>query len=110
MKQGEIWYTDLNSSKAKEQRGIRPVVIISGNLLNEHTPLVIVCPLTTKLKHYHGNLILSPNKRNKLTAESEVMTFHVRSISKTRLKRRIGKITLDELQQIKNCLDDILRY
>lgn len=110
MKQGEIWYADLSPTKAKEQRGIRPVVIISGNLLNEHTPLVIVCPLTTKLKHYHGNLILSPNKRNKLMAESEVMTFHVRSISKTRLKRKIGKITPDELQQIKNCLDDILRY
>ncbi len=32
MKQGEIWYADLNPTKGNEQAGLRPVVIMSGNL------------------------------------------------------------------------------
>jgi mRNA interferase MazF len=50
MRQGEIWYANLNPSKGSEQAGFRPVVIVSGNLLNEHLPVVIVMPLTTKIK------------------------------------------------------------
>ena len=36
MKQAEIWYADLNPIKDNEQAGYRPVVIISGNLLNKY--------------------------------------------------------------------------
>jgi mRNA interferase MazF len=52
MRQGEIWYADLNPVKGSEQAGFRPVVILSGNLLNENLPIVIVAPLTTKIKNY----------------------------------------------------------
>lgn len=110
MKQGEIWYADLNPTKGSEQQGFRPVLILSGDLLNENTPLVIICPLTTKIKRYHGNVILEPSKENCLTLESEILTFHVRSVSKLRLKEKIGKVTPVELEQVKQCLNDILRY
>ena len=34
MKQGEIWYADLEPVKGSEQSGKRPVVIISGPAMN----------------------------------------------------------------------------
>lgn len=110
MKQGEIWYADLNPTTGSEQRGGRPVVIVSGNLLNDNTKIVIVCPITSKLKHYYGNVILVPDEINGLKKESEILTFHIRSVSKIRLKQRIGVIQEDELVKIKNTLSDILRY
>lgn len=110
MKQGEIWDLYLDPTLENEQTGRRPGVIISGDLLNKYLPIVIICPLTTKLKKYKGNITLTPNKINNLKKESEVLTFHIRSVSKTRLKNRIGKITNDELKSIKSGLDDILRY
>lgn len=110
MKQGEIWYANLNPTEGSEQHGFRPVVIISGNLLNQHTPIIIVCPLTSKLKYYHGNVILHPNEQNKLKTKSEILTFHIRSVSQTRLKEKIGAISNKELQHIKNTLDDLLSY
>jgi mRNA interferase MazF len=82
MKQGEIWYADLNPTQVSEQAGLRPVVIISGNLLNQHPNIVIVVPLTTKVKKYKGNPILKPSKENGLKEESEMLVFHVRSVSK----------------------------
>jgi len=110
VRQGEIWFANLNPTKGSEQSGFRPLVIISGNMLNEHLQVVITCPLTTKIKNYKGNVVLQPNEYNKITQPSEILIFHIRSVSKERLVRRIGNISSDELAIIKQGLDDILRY
>lgn len=110
MNQGEIWYADLNPTTGGEQSGFRPLVIISGNLLNEYLNVVITCPLTTKVKNYKGNVVLTPSKTNKLKEISEILVFHIRSVSKERLVRKIGNITKAELASLKRGLDDILRY
>lgn len=110
MKQCEIWLADLDPVKGSEQKGFRPVVIISGNMLNKYLPIVIACPLTSKIKAYKGNVILEPNEMNGLSEKSEVLTFHIRSISQERLSKKIGKITKAELTQLKQTLNDILKY
>jgi mRNA interferase MazF len=108
--QGEIWQADLNPVKGSEQAGFRPVVIMSGNLLNQHLPIVIVVPLTTKIKRYKGNPILSPSSLNGLKSESEMLVFHIRSVSKDRLTKKIGKIEAVELSKATQTLNDILKY
>ncbi len=110
MKQGEIWELYLDPVAGREQGGRRPAVIVSGNLLNEYLEVVIVCPLTTSIKNYKGNLIIEPNKQNGLEKKSEVLTFHIRSVSKNRLHKRLGKITNKDVDYIKETLGDILRY
>jgi len=110
MKQAEIWYADLNPVKGSEQKGYRPVVIISGNLLNKYLNIVIVCPLTTKIKNYKGNPVLNPDEKNGLKKPSEILIFHIRSISKGRLVKKIGKITEEELEMLKKGLNEIMKY
>ncbi len=110
MKQGELWYANLNPSKGSEQAGMRPIVILSGNLLNEHLNIVICCPLTTKIKNYKGNLVLNPNSENKLKKKSEILTFHIRSVSKERLTKKIGTISSEQIAQLKTYLGEILTY
>lgn len=110
MKQGEIWYANLNPAKDSEQAGHRPVVIVSGNLLNEHLNIVICCPLTTKVKNYKGNVVLNPNASNHLEHPSEILTFHIRSLSKNRLTKKVGKISTNELNSLKMGLNEILTY
>ncbi len=110
MKQGEIWYADLNPAKGREQAGLRPVVIISGDLLNQHLTTVIVIPLTTKIKKYKGNPVVSPGKTNGFKEESEMLVFHIRSVSKDRLVRKVGSIEPEELNLAVKTLNDILKY
>ncbi len=110
MKQGEIWYTSLNPTEGSEQAGYMPVLVLSGNLANEYAPVVICCPLTTKLKNYQGNPILEPNAQNGLKEKSEVMMIHIRSLTKTRLKEKIGTVPKSTIQQMKQTLDDLLNY
>ena len=110
MKQCEIWDAFFDPTLGSEQSGRRPAVIISGNLVNSNVRTVIVCPLTTKLKYYRGNLILSPDSRNGLQEKSEVMTIHICSVSKERLKKKIGTITKSELSTILDSLQKIIKY
>lgn len=110
MKQGEIWQANLNPTTGSEQAGFRPVVILSGNLLNQHLNVVIVAPLTTKVKGYKGNPILDPNKVNGIRIKSEMLVFHIRSISKTRLSKKLGTVTESDLAMAVKTLNDILKY
>ncbi len=108
--QGEIWLADLNPSVGREQSGLRPVVIVSGNMLNKHMPLVFAVPLTTRIKYYKGNPILLPSHENGLSKKSEILVFQVRSISKNRLKERTGKVKRAEIDRMIRTLNDLLTY
>jgi mRNA interferase MazF len=110
MKQCEIWYANLNPTKGREQRGIRPVVIVSGNAMNDHMDICIVCPITSKIKHYAGCLLLKKDKPNGLKEDSEIITFQIRTIAKERLTKRIGEITSEQLKNLKLGLIEVLHY
>jgi len=49
VKRGDIWLVDLNPVRGSEQRGVRPCLVISNNVTNEHAPTVCVVPLTSNL-------------------------------------------------------------
>ena len=108
VKKGEVWDANLSPSKGSEQRGYRPVLIVSGNLLNTYSPVVFVCPMTSKIKNYKGNLIIEPNKSNGLSHQSEVLNLHLRSISKDRLLKKLGIIDKKDLALVRNGVRDII--
>lgn len=108
MKKAELWKAVLNETKGNEQKGFRPVLIVSGNLLNTYAPLVWICPLTTKIKNYEGDIILTPNTSNGLSKQSEVLAMHFRSISKDRLIEKIGTIEANQLAEVRKGLKEIL--
>jgi mRNA interferase ChpB len=47
MRRGDIYLVSLDPTEGREQRGSRPVVIVSPNEFNEATKLPIVCPITS---------------------------------------------------------------
>jgi mRNA interferase MazF len=110
MKQGDIWLADLNPVRGSEQRGQRPVVIISGNAMNDNLGISIICPLSSKIKHYAGCVIIYPDGENCIDKESEIITFQVRTISQSRMVRKVGVITDKQLEAVKKGLNEILKY
>lgn len=110
MKQREIWLSDLNPVRGSEQKGVRPVVIISGNAMNDHLGICIVCPLSSVVKNYAGCLVLFKDETNGLEQDSEIITFQVRTVSKERLIRKLGTITPDQLEILRKGLNEILKY
>jgi mRNA interferase MazF len=110
MKQREIWLVDLNPVRGSEQRGIRPVVVISGNAMNKHLEIAIVCPLTARIKNYMGCIVLPMTRMNGLDADSEVITFQIRTVSGERFLTKLGEITEEELKLIRERLMEVLTF
>ena len=49
IKRGDIYYANLNPVIGSEQGGTRPVLIISNDVGNKHSPTVIVAPITSRV-------------------------------------------------------------
>ncbi len=47
MRRGDIYLVSLDPTEGREQRGSRPVLIVSPIEFNEETKLPIVCPITS---------------------------------------------------------------
>ena len=94
---GDVWWVTLDPTIGREQRGRRPAVVVSVDLLN-HGPaeLVIVVPLTTQRK----GVPLHVETADHGFAKCE----DVRSISIARLLNRKGRVTLQELASIQDRL------
>ncbi len=47
MRRGDIYLVSLDPTEGREQRGSRPVLIVSPAEFNEATKLPVVCPITS---------------------------------------------------------------
>lgn len=110
MRQGEIWFTDLNPTQGNEQAGHRPVLIISGDTMNNYMGLVMACPLTSVIKSREGCVVLTKTKENNLKSSSEILVYQVRSLSKSRLIKLIGKVSPSIVQEVHKQLNNFLHY
>ena len=46
MRRGDIYMVSLDPTEGREQRGSRPVLIVSPTAFNEATSLPVICPIT----------------------------------------------------------------
>jgi mRNA interferase MazF len=83
---------------------------VSRNLANTYAPVVVCCPLTTKLKKYKGNPIRIPNKLNGIAKTSEVMVIYIRSVAKSRLTKYIRKVSVAFLDLAKQTIQELLHF
>ncbi len=91
--QGEIWLFDPDPVKGTEiGKKIRPALIISCDELNSgRSGLVIAIPLTSKYKGIASHVKLEPPEGG-VSVQSFVVCEQIRSITKERLIKRMGKI------------------
>ncbi len=75
-KQGDIAYVDFNPTKGHEQAGSRTCVVISNNVFNKNTKMVIVCPITSNEKEFPTHYLLKNTKK----IHGSVLCEHIRSI------------------------------
>ena len=97
--QKDVVHLSLGSTRGREQRGVRPAVVISGNAFHA-SGLCVICPFTSKLHAFEGDVLLKPDATNKLKVESEVLVGHVRSVSLERITKKIGMIQTAQLEGI----------
>jgi mRNA interferase MazF len=99
----KIFSADLNPVIGSEQKGIRPVLIISDDDYSNVMPLITVLPLTSlkQGRKIYPNEVLIKKKDNPKTGllfDSIVLAHQIRTISKKRLSAILGRIEDIEVQ------------
>src|ERR1043166_2697396 len=94
--QGEVFWVNLDPVRGSKQAGKRPVVVISGNTLNESMPIRIVCPLTRKTRGSTGRVSVPKSRTNGLKQDSDILVFQIRTVSRERFGKKIGHISADQ--------------
>lgn len=94
IKRGDIFYAELNPVIGSEQGGTRPVLVISNNTGNRHSPTVIIAPITSRT-HTKAKLPTHTEVKDfeKLDKDSIILLEQIRTIDKRRLREYMG--TLD---------------
>lgn len=105
---GDIWLIDLNPSRGHEQAGRRPGLVVSVDLFNEGPAgLVVVIPVTTREKGIPWHVAIHPPEGG-VTKRSFVKCEDLRSVSKERLVRRLGRVTEKTLDAVEERLRILL--
>ena len=91
IRRGDIYYATLNPVVGSEQGGTRPVLIISNDTGNRHSPTVIIAPITSRV-HTKAKLPThtAVNDFEALDKDSVVLLEQIRTIDKQRLKQYMG--------------------
>ena len=91
IRRGDIYYADLNLVVGSEQGGTRPVLIISNNTGNRHSPTVIIAAITSRV-HTKAKLPTHTSVKDfeGLDKDSIILLEQIRTIDKQRLKQYMG--------------------
>jgi mRNA interferase MazF len=106
-KQFDIWLADLNPTIGTEPGKTRPVVIIQTNLLNEVHFSTIICPITTNVQP-ESDILRIHLKKIQLSKPSDILVDQPRAIDNKRFIKRLGKLTEEQSDMLKNNLKIIL--
>lgn len=56
--QGDIVYLNFSPAAGREQKGIRPALVMSKALSNERSGLALIAPITSKQKKYPFEVVI----------------------------------------------------
>ena len=93
VRRGDIFFADLSPVVGSEQGGVRPVLIIQNDAGNRHSPTVIAAAITSRLgKANLPTHITVAAKSCGLARDSIVLLEQIRTLDKTRLRERMGRL------------------
>ena len=104
---GDICWADLNPVRGSEQAGLRPVVILSNDVFNQHSGTVIAVAITSQPQRAGFPLTLELSGP-RWPKRSWVKISQIRTLSVERLGKKIGAVTPEEIEQIVEGLNEIL--
>lgn len=98
--QGEIWFCELDPTRGGEQAGRRPALVVSVDQLGTGpSELAIVVPITTTPQQNPIRPEL-PADEGGLKERSWALPDMVRSVDRSRLVERWGRVRPETLEQV----------
>lgn len=105
LSRGDIVKVRLDPTEGLEQGGERPALVISPDVINEHSPVVLIASITSKKtdRVYPFETLIEPPEGG-LTERSKVLLMQMRSVDKRRLTGYYGKVTEETMRRVEQAL------
>jgi len=105
LKRGDVVRVRLDPVEGSEQAGERPAVMISPEIINKHSPVVIVAAITSRKteKIYPFEVLIEPPEGG-LKKKSKVLLLHIRSIDKRRIIGKYGSLSYSLIKELDEAL------
>ena len=94
-----LYWAQLDPARGSEIAKTRPVVVVSPDEMNRRLETVVICPLTSQLHPHWASRVQCICDG----VVSEIAVDQIRTVSKSRLTRQLGKIDATaalELRQV----------
>ncbi len=105
IKRGDVYIAELDPVVGSEQGGCRPVLIVQADRGLRNAPTAVVLPITSQTKPAlptHAFLVGASG----LSAGSIALAEQIRTLDKTRLRKRIGTVEGFRMAEV----DTALKY
>lgn len=98
-KRGDIYWAYIPETSENVYCGKHPVLIVSNNIENKYNSVVIVCPLTTKIKPHRPTHVYV-----EVDEPSTVICEQVNSLNKRCLRGLLGLLSPRKMREIDEAL------
>lgn len=106
----DIWYCSLDPTQGSEQRGTRPVLVVSNNAVNSALTVTTVLPFSSIKQgaHIYPTEVAISAVMSGLKVDSVVMVQQIRTIAQSRLTNRVS--CLEDMTARQEILLALKRY
>ncbi|MFN7904311.1 MAG: type II toxin-antitoxin system PemK/MazF family toxin [Pseudobdellovibrionaceae bacterium] len=100
IERGQILLVDLDPTKGSEIRKTRPAVVVTNNIANFYSRLLVVVPLTSQnLDEVYPHEVLI-ERSNGILKSSKANVAQIRAVDRSRIRSKLGKVSDKNLKEI----------
>ena len=103
MNQYDIYLVNFDPTIGSEIQKTRPCLVISPGEMNQNIQTIISAPMTTKSHSYPTRVKINFQKRT-----GWIVLDQIRTVDRSRLVKRLGRITDDAITKIKSIIKEML--
>lgn len=104
VQRGEIYWVDLGVTKAGEQAGSRPVLIVQNDTGNMTSPTTIVAAITSKKKKAYPFHVHITADESGLPQDSTILLEQLRTFNQSRVTSKLGRLSDTKMAEVDKAL------
>lgn len=105
IERGDVVSVDLSPTVGSEVGKTRPAIVLQNELANRSSPTVTMIPVSSKVGRVYPFQVRLAAGEGGLPRESEALCEQIRTVSRERIGKRLGKLPDERIQELRLALD-----